>query len=442
MPPKIIFLLFLLTPASFLTITKDPFIVKELIAQSLIILAFLVWSVSILEKKIIFKRPSLDVPMILFLAATLFSLKNAVHKILVFHFFFSQLLFILLYYMIVNLREQNDEKLILKGITIASLFSSIYGVMQYWGLDFINWSTTWGGRPGSTFGNPNFAAGWWIMVFPLFLERQISEKKFGRWFWTVLSILVALNIYWGQTRGAWIALVSAFFIAWVHKSAFEKKIRTIFISTIALLLLSASYFYSQRQAFNFQNLSILERTFKWATAWQMIKTSPLFGSGAGNLKVNFALYQSEVRKKDFFKTRLPFRATSESNVHNEYLQVWAEIGTIGFLSFLSIFGLWYWKFIKNWKNGQRENQSKKLAIFVSIISFLIFSLTNFPLHILPNACLLFFLLGISERFENSSNLIVSIPLKEKLSVKVHVNNFFVQMDCLKIISLRRAHFCP
>lgn len=385
-----------------------------------------------IEKKSIFRTPSLTIPFIAFLAVILFSLKNASHKVLVFQFFFWQSLWTLLYCSAAQCNEK-ERNLILKGIAFASLISGIYGALQHFGLDFFPWATQWGDRPGSTFGNPNFAAGWWGMTAPLFFSKSISEKKAYRWNYFLLTILMILNLYWGRTRGAWLALLLSSFVGGMLWFELRKKI-TPLISTLATVAVFGflTFLLLRTQILNWENPSVIERQFKWATAWRMIKDYPVFGVGAGNLKVNFALYQTEVRERAPFKEHLSFRATSESNVHNEYFQIWAEMGTIGFCSFLFIFIFWYWRLRRTWSAAPPEKQLEKIGIVTAIFSFLFFSLTNFPLHIVPNACLLFFLLGISDAPEAKKKAGASSSEKTVVPTRP---NYFVRSAAFILFAL-------
>lgn len=405
---KIIFFLFIFVPTFFFTGTKDPFFIKEPIAQSLIFIAFLFWIIAIVEQKHVFKRPPLLIPLTILLLAIVCSLKNAVHSNLVLQFLFWQSLLVLLYLVIAHIKTEKEMNLIFKGIVLSSLISGIYGAMQHFGHDFIPWSIQWGTRPGSTFGNPNFAAGWWVMVLPLFASKFMTEKNNNRWFYLALTFFTAFNLYWGRTRGAWIASAISFFVGITFWFILKRKISTILSSIFVSIFCILIGFLFISQTFNLKNPSIIERKFKWATAWKMIEDYPAFGVGAGNLKVNFALYQAAVRETPPFKNELAFRATSESNVHNEYFQIWAETGTVGLISFLLIFVCWFGYFIKNCKTITPEKLWQEIGVLSSVSAFLVFSLTNFPLHIVPNACLLFFLLALSGFREEKKKVVAPL----------------------------------
>jgi hypothetical protein len=127
----------------------------------------------------------------------------------------------------------------------------------------------------------------------------------------------------------------------------------------------------------------------------MIKGHPFFGVGAGNLKVNFANYQSKV-KRDFV-----LKSTSESNLHNEFLQRFAETGIIGLSVFLSVFFVFFFRCAKLLLHeiGTEETRFNLIAgIFTGVFSVFIYGLTNFPFSIIPISATMFVFFGISESF--------------------------------------------
>jgi len=311
------------------------------------------------------------------------------------HYFLLHVLLAALYGLTAQLKTESDKNRVFGGIALATLAAGAYGILQYNGIDFISWSTQWGSRPSSTFGNPNFAAGWWIMTLPIFTAKFLASKNNKRWFFLALSLLILANLYLGKTRGAWLAAALSLLLSggiWfsVHYKLSAKK--NLALAMLGLVLFGSAAFWGYRKAGRSADRSVLERIFKWKTAEMMMRDHPAFGVGAGNLKVHFALYQEQVKKK----MNIPLKATSESNVHNEYLQIGSELGAVGLLAYLSIFLVWFAFFLKTFPHLPQEKKIERIGIAGAVLSFIFFSLTNFPLHIVPNACLIFFLLGLQE----------------------------------------------
>ncbi len=134
---------------------------------------------------------------------------------------------------------------------------------------------------------------------------------------------------------------------------------------------------------------------------EMFKEHPFFGVGAGNLKVNFANYQSKIKRNTQLKS------TSESNLHNEFLQRLAETGIFGFIAFISVFFVFFFKCAKLLHNKMKSEESEfnlLMGIFTGAFSVFVYGLTNFPFSIVPVASSMFVLFGISESLEEKKYL--------------------------------------
>jgi len=54
----------------------------------------------------------------------------------------------------------------LAGAVAAAALCSVYGVLQFFGIDPLPWSTTFGARAFGTLGNPDYYAGHLLLIFP------------------------------------------------------------------------------------------------------------------------------------------------------------------------------------------------------------------------------------------------------------------------------------
>lgn len=389
-PARLLPPLFLLVPVLFFTGTRDPFFIKETLAQSVLVFLTLFWAARAVSGAAFnFRNYPLLIPLLCYLGAQLLSMKNAVHPAMALQNAAWQALLIGLYVSAIDFADESVRKNIRTALLWTSVAAGVYGALQRFGLDFIQWGVTWSDRPASTFGNPNFAAGWWILILPIFAADVIKgERRWGAVFVVALGIL---NLYWGRTLGAWAALAVAAAIAagvWLG----EKKLNIRKIVSLPLLIVlgagafGAAFLASAQRMPGHQ--SIQERILKWRTAAKMISDHPMLGLGAGNVKVHFALYQADVSRA----MNRSLIGTSESNVHNEFLQVAAETGLIGLAAFLSIFALWIYRRMKD-----DRFESEDAGRLAAVLAFLFYSLTNFPFRITPNACLLIYLLAGSEK---------------------------------------------
>lgn len=372
--------------------THDPFLIKETLAQTFCAVAAALWLAQKgSRREFSVSSYPLLIPLLIYAAAQIFSAREAAHLPLVFQSLLWLLLLTGLYLALADRLDDSLKGKIAVFILGASFLAALYGGLQRFGIDPFHWAITWDNRPASTFGNPNFAAGWWVMAVPFLAGAALSGRlKWRGAAWGVIA-LILLNLYWGRTRGAWAAEAAALAIVgavWVGQKYLKLRPKISFpillvAGTIALI--SAFKITADRRA---DDRSIQERILKWKTAAAMVWNHPVTGVGAGNIKVNFALYQAPVNRE----MRLPLKGTSEANVHNEYLQVAAESGLLGLLAFLSIFGFWFYRRMK-----QDEWDPETLGVLGAVTAFLLYSLSNFPFRIVPNACFLILLLAWPEK---------------------------------------------
>lgn len=387
-----------MTPLAFYTGTKDSFLIKETIAGILILFAWISLVIYKLENRQSLFPCRLFPFLAFYLVSILISAVSARHGWLAVKAFYFQCILTGAYLVSCELTDTEKETLI-NTLLPAVLITGIYGIFQHFGLDLIKWLSDYGGRPFSSFGNPNFYAGYLVLVIPLALLRAVFLKGSIRYLWAAACLLSLLNLLWSRTAGAWIAFAASMIYSLSLSAVFaqDPKKRTrllasgLAVAAIALIIAGSRFYKQPGGYFDGKANSVTERVFKWRTALEMIKQYPVTGVGAGNLKVNYALYQAKVRDKAGYE----LRSTSESNVHNEYLQVFAETGLLGLLGFLGIFIFYFSDILRK---NREDFFSPYLSVGVSagVLGSLVYCLSNFPLRIIPTAVTLFVFMGISE----------------------------------------------
>ena len=125
----------------------------------------------------------------------------------------------------------------------------------------------------------------------------------------------------------------------------------------------------------------------------MFEDNPVIGTGLGDYKREFLEYKAE-----FLAT--PAGQNFDNHIrraeqaHNEYVQILAELGILGILGTLFLFGMLIWalrqRLVHATTSGQRW---MLLGLFAGILAFIIDAFFSFPLHLPGNALALVFLLG-------------------------------------------------
>ncbi|MFW6134092.1 MAG: O-antigen ligase family protein [Elusimicrobiota bacterium] len=374
-------ILALLLPVSFLPFTSDNFLIKLLILS----VFFTVFAVLLTQNK--FKIAKVSIWIIIFTGYLGISILWSPNKSVAINTFWRRMVIILSGYFIgINIPSKRLN-ILFKAIIAGAVISAVYGIIQYAGLDPVSWKIGFSGRISSFLGNPNFFSGYLVAVFPLSLYFADKAKKQKKVFWFLMSAVLVFCVVMTGTRSSLIALAAELIILYFGFK--NKTVRTavgaFVILMIILVIASPSKTKRLIKGFSFNSSSVSQRVFKWNTALSMVKDSPLIGQGIGGVKTNYALFQSKTRKK--MQTNI--KGTSESQIHSEYLQVFAQAGIIGFILFMIIL-------IYGIKNFLHSKEKEKLILFPAYAGILIDSLASFPLFIVPTGFIFYLYLGISE----------------------------------------------
>ncbi len=189
--------------------------------------------------------------------------------------------------------EQNIRTLT-KWFMATAWISFAYGALQIiniWlpGADLLPWHGFFGKRVFSTHANPNFFGAFVVYVSGLIGAEWVHTRRKS------LLILLALglaNLIFTESKGAWLAYAGmGVFFAFTYTnfvSPLKKHLQKINLAAIMCLLvaLGAAGIYSAKR---FQSVSF--RTYTWLSTVEMIKDSPLLGTGPGSFKLVYPAYR-------------------------------------------------------------------------------------------------------------------------------------------------------
>jgi len=385
---------------------------QEAVLKLFVIFLFAIWLIKMINTgKYSLQKTKLDLPIILFslvLILSLFISKTKTVSLQDFIIFFS---YILIFFLVTNnIDKKSDFNSFIHLFFIISSLVSIYTIIQYYGFDpYLSdlHSLT------STIGQKNWISNYLAMIFPAmfsyFLLEQTKKNKIIYFF--LLSILY-LTLMICQSRGIWISIsiiaILAIYIIFKLKFYEIFKINKKWLLLLLITFLIIATIYStdnplnksaitvpQRalSTFDEQDPSINTRLLMWRTTLEMIKDRPILGSGIGTFKMNYLNYQAEFLKNNPYYIKYSGKA---GEAHNEYLQMWAELGIIGLGIFIGIILLFYSLIINYLKKNNSDKE--KIIVFglvMGITCFLTHSLFTFPLHVPALGLTFFALLGLT-----------------------------------------------
>jgi len=222
------------------------------------------------------------------------------------------------------------------SLIITGLLNTVYGILQYFGLDPFNWTNPYNPVFGF-FGNPNFQSAFLGLasapIWALFFDSTIvKRKRFLLLFLASLNLMIIIST---SSQQGVIVFVAGFFIVLlvavvklprISKYAKYVGLSTLLIATLAVLdilqkLPWRSILYKE---------SVSNRGDLWRAAWNMAVEYPLTGVGFDGYGYFYRQYRD--------LTAIVERGvgTTSNSAHNVYLDILANGGFPLLLIYLSL----------------------------------------------------------------------------------------------------------
>jgi putative inorganic carbon (hco3(-)) transporter len=441
------FTLLLVTPLLFTKLTSELFEYnKMMFVYALTSIITGTWIVRMLsEKKLIFKRTPMDIPLGLFLLSqilsTIFSID--VHTSIWGYYsrsnggLLSIISYILLYYAFVSNFNKSDVLNFLKAVILSGVLASLYAIPEHFGIspsciiltnEFTAscWVQDVQARIFGTIGQPNWlAALLGMLIFPAIYFFLTAKNNLSRISYLVSLILMYLAFTFTFSRGATLGLIAGLGVLLLSLLIVQitslRGIRATndlaisFLKSFALVaglfILINIYFGSALTTFKLENSliaarpSIIQssgggtqlenggtesgqiRLIVWEGALEIFKHYPILGSGVETFAYSYYQFRpaahNMVSEWDFLYNK----------AHNEYLNYLATTGAFGFLTYMAIivvFLLWVMRYVLWDEKGKLITHNSLLITSLSAgyISYLV---QDFFLFSVVNVSLLFYL---------------------------------------------------
>jgi len=388
---------------------------KELAFNILVIIGLMLWKLKMVNKEEVkITRNFLNLPILAFMAICVLSLfwSNSLMVSLL-----ELLLFLagpILYFIVVNnIKDEHQINRLLTTILFISSLLGIYGIFQYQGIDFAFWKANIGRQQVfGLFGNVNYFAEYLIVPLPLAISLFFVCRNRTKKILLLIGILaIGGSLILTFTRGSYLAIgISSLFMFLLYLVAqgksFIKEYKKIFIIILAFIIL-VTFLFAIPNPLNKSGTviskikgrisisqftsgsSLKRREAIWGFTTLMIKDHPLLGSGLGTFKYNSLSYQAKFFDQGENRSLYPYGIADK--VHNEYLQLGAEVGILGL-------GIFLWLIISYLRYGLRILKKLKdkykqgivIGLMGGVVAVLIDAVFGFPLH-LPATLVLFWL---------------------------------------------------
>jgi O-antigen ligase len=388
---------------------------KKMIAEVLVIIGLLFWGLKIITtEKMKFVSTPVNFPVISFVLICALSLIWSDN-------IFSSLrelpLFLvgpLLYFTVINnISNRYQINRIIATLLITGALFGIYGIFQYIGIDFSIFDSAIGRQHVfGLFGNVNYFAEFLIVILPIAIPLFfVSKNKIQKILLLIAILPMGTSLVFTFTRSSYlgfgISLIFMFALYTIHwrQSFIKNKKKIVIVILLAVTFVSILFFLpnhlnkpgtaidkiKSRVSLTqiTEGSSIKRRIATWKFTILMIKDRPLLGSGIGTYKYNTLRYQAEFFSQGDNRSLYPHGFAQEA--HNEYLQLWAELGIIGLGIFLWLIIAYFTYSLKALKgSNDKFKQAIMIGLMGAVVAVLLDSIFSFPLH-LPATIVLFWL---------------------------------------------------
>jgi O-antigen ligase/Tfp pilus assembly protein PilF len=350
------------------------------------------------------RLPFFTWPLLVFVGWSLFTAVFALNPYETWEIGRQWLAALLFFFLIPQLAASSTQRRqILIALFSAAFLVAILGISQHlFGLSYIRQLAP----PAANFANKNMAVHFIVLLFPvggfLFLATKKNEMA---WITGLMLSLIVTYLIYTQTRAGWLAVTcQCLLFAVLCKTtrlnlaplwSAQKKwaLLTGLLVVLTMMNIGPAGFTPGYEAVGLRAASIASiqgnhvRFAIWTDTLALIQQHPLLGVGLGNLKVHFP----SVQKESLFLYTQYLK-----DAHNDYLQIWAELGLIGLTLFACLIGSLGVFLFRTHKNctGNLTKTLELQAMGLSLVGIGINALFCFPLERMIPLFTIMVLLGL------------------------------------------------
>ncbi len=352
------------------------------------------------------------------------------------------------------LKLPNKRITLMKSISLSGFLVSFLALAQYLGYIIPHFSLN-PYRVSSTLGNPDPLGSFLVLTLPLTLLLALNLKSDRRltqrvnfYFLSFSSATQLTALYLTYTRAAWIGAFFSFplLIFYLYKAVREGKIKKSTVAYALLIIvffqiiyfLSAPYLARQLPEFSFSfedetydflsgfksalifrfvtlPRSAMVRMGLYYQALKVIKEKSFLGTGLDAYQFFSARYNWLL--KPFYRKTMMI----SDRPHNDFLQMAANLGSVGLLLYLSLL---VFTFLNGFKALKKSNWPDKLFLASLLTGFSGYVIQNqFSFNIIPTALLFMGFIALINSYSKQTNCLDLRPFS--LSFPGSWASFFV-----------------
>ena len=241
-------------------------------------------------------------------------------------------------------------------------------------------------------GNKNITAASIAFKVPFVLYSIVTVRK--RLFKFIFSFLLFTAVFAISILYARSAILSSFIVFFIflvysvytlstNRTQLKHNLSNLSLTIVPYVLavlLNITFTNSQNQGDIGSQLGDIEFTEKssngrfqyWSDAFEHIQDHPIIGAGLGNWKIASISYGKEHVKG----YTVPYHA------HNDFIHIFAEVGVLGGVAYLALFGLLTFFLFRLLYVQRKEDGNTDFSLFLLVLPFIIYGIDaglNFPI---------------------------------------------------------------
>jgi len=288
------------------------------------------------------------------------------------------------------------------GVTV---FSCFLGVLQTLGRlrDLTLYNIYNVGYPVGLFANINHQACLINLCIPLalylaFSRNMRNELTVKRFFLLCAVLILSVGaIYTGSIAGYIVFLFSLFTSIYFifREKIYSRLIIILSLVIFAILLFDGLFFGGQIHEFisKFTSKTQTSRKIIYDTSLIALKQLGIWGAGPGSFLEIYRIYEDRTQLTNIFV----------NEAHNDFLQIWMELGVFGIMTILLGLGWLFQVIFKGLLNY--GNKSSRLLIYsISTLAIIIHSSVDYPLRTISISVIFMYLLLLIDRESKTSDI--------------------------------------
>ncbi len=238
-------------------------------------------------------------------------------------------------------------------------------------------------RMSGPYLNPIDLATYLIVVIPIALAAALGARRgAARAAWWTLLVALAAALGRTESVGAWIGLGAALLVLVVLHPGVRRY------GLIAMLVLLAAGSVSLvraerfREAMSLSEIGKVDRWMMWQAALGMIRDKPVTGHGLNTFMEKYLAYWVGGERQPRY-------------AHNCYLQMAAETGVIGLVSFLAVLGALFSRLVAALRRLEDATRWQLLGLVGGLAAFAVQAALDTNFYSLRHAALFWTLSGMA-----------------------------------------------